>query len=110
MFIVYNCTIFLIVRTVVNISVLCQEMAFYKFACTEKRFGIFIEGELWGFVMPCTQIHLVISISSTTGAVFYRIQTQPLKKVFKKISFFSFVKLYNRVPEKQLYKNVSFLY
>lgn len=66
-FIVYNCIIFLIVRTIVNISVLCPEIAFYKFACTEKRFGIFIE-ELWGFVLPCTQIHLVISISSTTGA------------------------------------------
>lgn len=54
MFIVDNCTIFLIVRTIVNISVLCPEMAFISLRALKRDLGIFIEGELWGFVMPFT--------------------------------------------------------
>lgn len=41
-FIVDNCTIFLIVRTIVNISVLCQEMAFISLCALRRDLGIFL--------------------------------------------------------------------
>lgn len=52
MFIVDNCTIFLIVRTIVNISVLCPEMAFISLCALKRDLGIFIKENSGVFVMP----------------------------------------------------------
>jgi len=49
LFIVDNCTIYLIIRTIVDISAVYSEMAFVILCALKRDFGIFIKGELWGF-------------------------------------------------------------
>lgn len=39
----------MIIRTIVDISAVCSEMAFVIFVCTEKKFWYFYNGELLGF-------------------------------------------------------------
>lgn len=39
----------MIIRTIVDISAVCSEMAFVIFVCTEKRFRYFYKGEMLGF-------------------------------------------------------------
>lgn len=53
LFIVDNCTISLIIRTVVDISAVCSEMAFISLRALKRDFGIFIK-ENSGVLMPFT--------------------------------------------------------
>lgn len=53
LFIVDNCTISLIIRTIVNISAVYSEMAFVSLCALKRDFGIFIK-ENSGVLMPFT--------------------------------------------------------
>lgn len=53
LFIVDNCTISLIIRTIVNISAVYSEMAFVILCALKRDFGIFIK-ENSGVLMPFT--------------------------------------------------------
>lgn len=51
--IVDNCTVTLIIRTIVNISAASSEMAFISLCALKRDFGIFIK-ESSGVLMPFT--------------------------------------------------------
>lgn len=81
--------------------------------CTEKKFGYFYKGELWGFVMPFTpEDHLVISISGTADAASTaKTDVTSENAFFQENLLFQFCKVVYESARGQLYNNVSvFLY
>lgn len=120
LFIVDNCTISLIIRTILDISVMYSEMTFVILCALKRDFGIFIKEKLWGFdafysLKRSLHFHIWHGCCSTATPPSHPMPPPPpstlslhhwcnpensSQQFFPRESpFFSFVKLYMRVPQ-----------